>query len=253
VDYTKCIFCGRTGADIKVTREHTFSNWINVVLPASVVGPDITYERSIQHRPQAGTVITWPAKVVADHTIRAVCKDCNNGWMKRSEDTVAPLIEPMIKGQPAQLTVDQQLAVATWAAMKTAVFEYVWSVDTILTTADREIIRTQDRPPASVQVRLAAIESDGTPLRARGVGYMDNRTGEKIICLTLTIGCLAVQVFGGPAAGTHGLQTSSAPRADRIRIFPPATNTVRWPPRVALNDQTLLAFENPLGPLAAVG
>jgi hypothetical protein len=253
VNNTKCIFCGRTGADIKITKEHTFSNWINEVLTVTIVGPDITYERSIQHGPRAGTVNTWPAKVVADHTIRAVCKDCNNGWMKRSEDAVIPLIEPMIKGQPAQLTVEQQLTVATWAAMKAAVFEYAWSEDTILTADDRDVIRTQDRPPSSVQVRLAAIESVGSPLRARGVAYVDNRTGEKIICLTLTIGCLVVQVFGGPGAGTHGLQTSSMPRTDRIRIFPPATNTVQWPPPVALNDQTLPAFENPLGPLAAAG
>jgi hypothetical protein len=152
----------------------------------------------------------------------------------------------MIKGQPAQLTVDQQLTVATWAAMKAAVFEYAWSEDTILTAADRDVIRTKDRPPASVQVRLAAIESVGSPLRARGVAYVDNGTGEKIICLTLTIGCLVVQVFGGPGAGTYGLQTSSMPRTDRIRIFPPATNTVQWPPPVALNDQTLPAFENPV-------
>jgi hypothetical protein len=80
---------------------------------------------------------------------------------------------------------------------------------------------------------------------------VDNGTGEKIICLTLSIGCLVVHVFGGPSAGTHGLQTSSIPRTDRIRIFPPATNTVQWPPPVALNDQNLPAFENPLGPLAA--
>ena len=77
------------------------------------------------------------------------------------------------------------------------------------------------------------------------------RAWEKIICLTLTIGCLVVQIFGGPGAGTLGLQTSSAPRTDRIRIFPPETNTVQWPPPVVLNDQTLPAFENPLGPLAA--
>jgi hypothetical protein len=91
------------------------------------------------------------------------------------------------------------------------------------------------------------------PLRARAFGYVDNRTGEKIICLTLIIGCLVVQVFGGPGAGTHGLQTSSIPRTDRIRIFPPSTNTVQWPSAVVLNDQTLPGFENPLGPLAASG
>jgi hypothetical protein len=170
-----------------------------------------------------------------------------NGW----EIAVRPIIEPMIGGQPAQLTVDQKLTVATWAAMKAAVFEYAWSGDTVLTAADRDVIRSQGRPPTSVQVRLAAVEMDGSPLRARGVGYVDNGTGEKITCLTLTIGCLVLQVFGGPGAGTHGLQTISVSRTDRIRIFPPTTSTVPWPPPVVLDEQTLLAFENPLGPLAA--
>jgi hypothetical protein len=174
VDNAMCIFCGRIGADIKITREHTFSNWINEVLPAAVVGPDITYERSIQHGPQAGTVNTWPAKVVADHTVRAVCKDCNNGWMKRWEDAVAPLIGPMIKGQPAQLTVDQQLAVATWAAMKAAVFEYVWSEDTILTAADV--------PPPSTPLRserdvLAAGEPGQPDPQVFPVGRADLAAG----------------------------------------------------------------------------
>lgn len=72
VDNTKCIFCGRTGASIKITREHTFSDWINGVLTVTVVGSDITYERSIQRESQAATVNKWPAKVVADHTVR-VC------------------------------------------------------------------------------------------------------------------------------------------------------------------------------------
>jgi hypothetical protein len=209
VENTTCIFCRRTGADIKITREHTFSDWINNVLPAAVVGPDITYERSIMHGPQAGTVNTWPAKVVADHTLRAVCRDCNTGWMRRSESAVAPLIELMIKGQSAQLTVEQQLMVATWAAMKTAVFEHVWTDDPILTVTDREIIMTHNRPPASVQVRIAAVETDGYPLRARGIGYERRDTGEKLICLTITIGCLVVQVFGGPGAVTHGLRTTA--------------------------------------------
>jgi hypothetical protein len=173
--------------------------------------------------------------------------------MCQSDGAVKKLITPMIKGELAQLTVEEQLTVATWAAMKAAVFEFAWSNDTILTAADRDVIRTQGRPPASVQVRLAAIEMDGMPLRARGVMYVDHRVGEKIICLTLTIGCLVIQVFGGPGAGTYGLQTSSTPRTDRIRIFPPATGTVQWPPPVVLSEQTLPAFENPLGHLAAAG
>ena len=71
-----------------------------------------------------------------------MCERCNTGWMKRWEDAVAPIITPMIKGEPTQLTVEQQLVVAAWAAVKAAVFEYVWSEDTILTAADRDVIRT---------------------------------------------------------------------------------------------------------------
>jgi hypothetical protein len=250
VENTKCVFCGRTGADVKITREHTFSDWINTVLTVAVVGADITYERSIRRADQAGSVTTWPAKMAANHRIRVVCTDCNSGWMRSLEDEVAPLITPMIEGRPTKLTVDQQLTVATWAAMKTGVFEYVWSDETILDTSDRDVIRTQGRPPANVQVRLAAIESHGKPLCARGVDYVDNNTGEKIICLTLTIGCLVIQVFGGPAAGTYALETVGTPRADRIRIFPPATNTIQWPPSVTLTDYTMTAFVNPLGSAA---
>jgi hypothetical protein len=253
VDNRVCIFCGRTGAEVKITREHTFPNWINGVLTAAVVGPDITYERRIEHGPNAGTVDTWPASAVADHVLRAVCTDCNSGWMEGWESAVRPLILPMIKGEPAKLTVDEQLTVATWAAMKTAVFQYIWSEDPILTAADRDVIMTQNRPPASVQVRLAAIESNGTPLRAHAVGYKRADTGDEIICMTLTIGCMVVQVFGGPGAGTQALRTTGRPGTNFIGIYPPAPKTVQWPPPTVLNDQTLPAFSHPLLGLADAG
>jgi hypothetical protein len=80
----KGIFCGQTGARTKITREHTFPNWINKVLTRAVVGPDITCERSIQQGPQARTVNTWKADEVADNTVRTVCEPCNTGWMRRA-------------------------------------------------------------------------------------------------------------------------------------------------------------------------
>jgi hypothetical protein len=76
--------------------------------------------------------------------------------MARLEGAVRPVITPMIKGETIALTTGQQITVATWVAMKAAVFEYVWSGDPILTAADREVIMTQNRPPARVQIRLAA-------------------------------------------------------------------------------------------------
>lgn len=249
MDNTTCIFCVATGATVKITCEHTFSDWINEVLPPDVVGLDITCERSILHGPQAGTVNTWPAKEVAGHKLRAVCKPCNSGWMSDLETAVRPLIEPMIQGYNAALTPDEQTTVATWASMKAAVFEYVWADEPVLTAADRQVIMTQNRPPASAQIRLAAVESNGYPLRALGRGYELRATGDKALRLTLTIGVLVAQVFGGSGAGDHGFHAITRTGIDFAAIFPPQLRTVAWPPTKLLDDTSLMAFAHPLAPL----
>jgi hypothetical protein len=165
-----CLFCGATGASVKITREHTFSNWINKVLTADIIGPDISYERSIMHGPQAGAVKTWPATEAAGHTLKAVCATCNSGWMCGLEDAVRPLIEPMIKGYPASLTTGQQITIATWATMKTAVFENVWTDESVLTTEDRDVIRTQNSPPPASRSAWPPSSPTGTHSVPSGAG-----------------------------------------------------------------------------------
>lgn len=246
---TSCIFCGATGASVKITREHTFSNWINEVLTPQVVGPDITCEHSIMQSGQAAIARSWAVTAAASHVLRAVCETCNNGWMSQLEAAVRPLIEPMIRGYDASLTPEQQIIVATWTALKTAVFEYVWTDNAVLTAADRQVIMTQNRPPASVQVRLAAAESNGYPTRALGRTYEVGGQADKAICLTIMVGCLVTQVFGGPGAGTHGFQKAGRTGADFVGIYPPQMKTIHWPPSGALDDTSLLAFAHPLAPL----
>ena len=169
--------------------------------------------------------------------------------MSGLEAAVRPLIEPMIKGYNASLTTGEQITVATWASMKAAVFEYVWTDEPILTAADREVIMTQDRPPASVQVRLAAVESHGYPLRALGRGYEARASGGNALCLTLTIGVLIVQVFGGPGAGDHRFHEVTRTGTDFNAMYPPQLKPVSWPPAVLLDDTNLTGFAHPLAPL----
>jgi hypothetical protein len=97
---------------------------------------------------------------------------------------------------------------------------------------------------------MAAIESDGCPLRARGIGYLVRETGDKITCLTVTIGCLVMQVLGGPDAGTGALRSVGRAGADFAAIFPPQLQPVRWPPPTILDEEALHAFAEPLTPLA---
>ena len=243
---TACIFCGTTGAAVKITKEHTFSDWINDVLTPADLGPDITCERSISQGPGAGTVTSWPVAQVASHKVRAVCQPCNGGWMSGHEGQIRSVLEPMIRGYNASLTPDQQISVATWTSMKAAVFEYVWSDEPVLTAADRSVIMTQARPPASAQVRLAAIESQGRPLQAMAHRYPTSGAEEVAYCLTLTIGCLVLQFFGGPGAGNHKFQDIGRPRADFAGIYPPCMQVINWPPALALDDVSVQDFADPL-------
>ena len=246
VAYRVCIFCRRTGAEVKLSREHTFSNWINTVLTSAEVGTEITCIRTTRSDDGQPVVDSWPAAKIASHRVRAVCKPCNEGWMNDLEIQVRPLIEPAILGRNISLTPDQQITVATWVAMKAAVFEYVWAQDPILTDADRQVIMSQTRPPASAQVRLAAIESNGYPLRAAATGYVSSGTGNTAFCLTLSIGCIVFQFFGGPGAGNHDFRTPGAVGPNFIGIYPPRMQGINWPPSVALDDESIKEFSDPL-------
>jgi hypothetical protein len=235
-----CIFCSRPDADIMITRDRTFSKWISEVLPPAVAGPDISCERSVICDPRP--VKRWLATEAADHTRRAVCQPCNAGWITGLEGAVQLLLPPMINGRNAQLMPHEQITVATWAVLQAAIFEYVWTGDPVLTGADREIIRKQNRPPAGVQVRLATLQPDSYLLRALGRVYEFRGQGDKVLCLTITIGGLVIQVLGGRGADTDALRTTGRLGTDVIRIFPPQAETVPWPPPKPLDDESLLTL-----------
>ncbi|MEU7823041.1 hypothetical protein [Catellatospora sp. NPDC049133] len=240
--FTACAFCDATGETTKITKEHLYSEWINLVLPASVVGPNITVEWT-DH--VSGAFRTRPVRELASEQVRCVCHRCNNGWMSKLDDQVRPLLEPMILGKPTTLSALDQLTVATWAAMKAAVFEFAWDNPPVYEQADREIIRTQQRPPATVRVALAAIQSQGFPLRAISRGIVGG--GRAAQCLTLQIGCLVMQILGGPLAGAHGFHTVGGVRPRHVMVYPPALSGQRWPPTEVHDDASLLASTEPWG------
>ena len=107
---------------------------------------------------------------------------------------------------------------------------------------DRDIIKKQNRPPAGVQVRLAALQPDRYLLRALGRVYEFREQGDKALCLTITIGRLVVQVLSGPCADTKALRTTGRLGTDVTRIFPPQAETVPWPPPKPLDDASLLTL-----------
>jgi hypothetical protein len=234
-----CPFCRGRAEDIKVTREYLFTGWASELPAPGGAGPDIGCERSILPGAQDETAGTWPVTEVAGHSRRAVCETCDQGWMASLEGAARPFLTRMVKGSETRLTTEEQITLATWAVLKAAVFEHVWTHDPILTSADCEIIMTQNRPPGGVQVRLAQAKPDGRPMGAYARVCEPHGPGDKAVSVTITIGYLVVQVFGGPGAGPQALRTADQPGAGFVGIFPPQPGTVRWPPS-ELADEILL-------------
>jgi len=251
-DTKACVFCGRPDADIKITREYTFPDWINDLLPRAAEKPDIKCKRSTLRDPRP--VTTWTA--APDQAYRAVCQPCDARWITPLEGDVQRLLAPMIRADSAsaRLTRQDQLKVATWAALKAAIFEYVWTDDPVLTGKDRAIIRTQNRPPRSVQVRLAVRRPGSYRLRAHGHVYELGGQGDKALCLTMTIGCLVAQVFREPGAGTQAFWSLSKPDTGIITIFPPQPEPVPWPPPNQLDEERLQTLEDspPMPPATTI-
>ena len=150
----KCIFCQeRPGS-----HEHIFPDWLNGVFPVEDTDDDLP--EWARHR--AGfdgvTLQTWSAAEIASLTTKLVCHECNTGWMSTLESAASPLLEPMMTGHPRKLNVEQELVVATWAT------KTVMAIEPSLTKHDNfsieqcRIVRDQGRPPASVEVSVAAVE-----------------------------------------------------------------------------------------------
>jgi hypothetical protein len=250
-----CIFCGGS----PLTREHAWPQWLRGVLP------DIARERQIPHDLGRGRTFKAPGFSL---TIKAVCGDCNHGWMSKLEAEAMPHLSPMIavEGGPVVLGPDAQTVIARWT-LKTAL---------IL----REI--AHDNPPPIPRDYYAQVRADNliTPLpsltyvRLAQYGVIDPierviRTdqpayfkgnplevgpspskGKHISTglpnaygATIAIGYLVLQVLGiYEHRSVTNLKVRSYPDIS-VPIWP-FVGPQRWPPRYSLNEEGLKAFSD---------
>ena len=166
------------------------------------------------------------------------------------------LLEPMMLGKPRKLTPDNQLTIAAWAAMKSMVLEYFWGPGQVIVMPQvaRTFVFREQRAPEGMQIRIAAVESQGRPalinrrvyqLQPKAVG--GSALPEFASCSTLVLGCFVVQVFA-----TSTASSTATPRPhgrDYLVINPPGGTDISWPPADALDDQGLDRFAHPLQPM----
>jgi hypothetical protein len=255
-----CIFCEHAKPLVKITKEHLFSRWVDDVLTPDLLGPDRSFERTTAAQDGFTVTKTWSTEVIAAIEAAVVCGStrdgCNGGWMSDLDGQVRQLLEPMMLGKPRKLTHKDQRTIAAWAAMKSMVLEYFWGPDQVivLPQAARTFVFRQQRAPGNMQIRVAAVESQGRPaLFVRRVyqvqpkGPTSPALSGFASCSTLVLGCFVVQTYGtsmvGPPASQrpHGL--------DYLIMNPPSGVDISWPPPEALDDRALDRFAHPLQPV----
>ncbi len=140
--------------------------------------------------------------------------------------------------------------------MKSMVLEYFWGPGqaVVLPQAARTFVFRQQCPPGNMQIRIAAVESQGCPAvihrhvyRLQPKAACGGVLPELASCSTISLGCFVVQAYGtsivSPAAPPH------PHGGDYLVINPPTGHDVNWPPPQLLDDAGLDRFAHPLQPV----
>lgn len=239
-----CVFCAQSG----LTREHVIPQWLATVLPQQAAwrGQD---QRIVL--PLAGNPISTldlPHREMqqpfTQTTVRAVCSNCNSGWMNQLEEAVRVPLAALVRGDRHHLTPEQALALSTWA-VKTSLMVQLTGTET--SPALKPLYRTfhTDRqPPPNTLVWAATIDGDSWALRSEAVSILvgdpdhpyDAADSPNTLAVTLGLGSLLLQTV------MTTLPTLSTPPLaqimhDEVIALWPEPTTSHWPHPHPLSDQ----------------
>ncbi|HST36457.1 MAG TPA: hypothetical protein VLK25_07500, partial [Allosphingosinicella sp.] len=148
----QCIFCEGPAT----SKEHFWPGWMHDLLPAV---PDPKHDRRLySFHPITGVREEGPqAKPGSIHTIkiRAVCAQCNNGWMSQLEQEARPFLTPLINGTPIVLDAKQLEVVARWITLKSIVAEHAARNNFLTPRDDRVAFKERGTIPAYFRIYCA--------------------------------------------------------------------------------------------------
>jgi hypothetical protein len=199
-------------------------------------------------RQQGGSPLRWieHAGSEVDVTVNCVCSTCNQKWMHRLEDRVAPFLKPMFDGNTVTLNRQQQHHLARWAVKTATVFECDDPPERPRTP--RSVcagIRLSGLPP-TYGVFLSKYSGPRILDRWRTVWTHRYRPDEHISQSSLLVGSVLIHVLADPWAHLDRRPTVDASAANRVISLcdvSVATDTdddqecVQWPPEVSTKER----------------
>lgn len=182
--------------------------------------------------------------VAFDVVVRAVCADCNNGWMSALETRAKGIVGPMLADQRVSLDPSDQALVATWAT-KTLLMLSCATLDPgdVVSPATYAWFFRHQAPLPESHAWLCRYGGEGQwPLscHVHGVtltrGHQQPQAGSETngFVAVLAIRPLVVWLFGHELA--EGPLTSA--RSDNAHhLIWPATGRTWWPPALTLQTE----------------
>jgi hypothetical protein len=240
-----CVFC--EDGSVPMHDEHVFANWIARLygkMPSGIA----------QIIDPSGVVKTYSKRVFQDK-IPIVCQErCNGGWMSRLENSVAPLLGPMIKnGWTTTLSPRSQANIAFWAVKTALVLDQFYPAARLIPDSEYPAFYAAQQPlpahmvwigrrntpgdnlAASLKESINELQVPADDLRLPDLIRADIAKGQRIYRVTFSVGYVALQVFGHTLP--TNLQLTEGPDNFRIsqRIWP-SQGHMTWPPERPLED-----------------
>jgi hypothetical protein len=239
----KCIFCDTKE---KLTKEHLWSKWLRQLVSHDAFRHQRT-EKIFKLEGIDLSVRTYGGDA-RNRGLKAVCRDCNSGWMSSIDERAKGVLTPLIKGERFILDKDRQLIVATWIAMKAMVSEFFFDASTVaITPEEREFLRERKEPPDKWKIWIGNYNRgawDGQLVHAvHGIGSPESIAHKdpkwpNTQTTTLVVGHLYCHIFSSDISLRISLGEISRLLA---QVWPIQDGFVAWPTNV-IDDTTAAAI-----------
>lgn len=235
-----CLFCGQPAN----SREDAWPRWI--------VDRFYAEEPVAVSAERRGEVLSpWRVRK-PELKVRHVCRDCNNGWMSKLEETVKPILDPLLAGHRRGFDEGAQMTLAVWAVKTAMVLEALDSPELFAyTQAEREELRKWSTIPTRSSIWLAA-STDPSLFASTKTRHFGASTPHILegAATTIALSRVVVQVFTMRLPQQVGARTKvTVPvrkanwEESTVQILPASPSSVAiWPPKLGLDGETGIDF-----------
>ena len=244
----RCIFCQAEG---KLTKEDATPRWLSRILNRQWP-PERRWELDViqfggDRQYSKDTRVVGGASV---HKPTVACASCNNGWMSALEQSVRPILQPLILGESRRLSQSDSVILASWATKTALVYEFVYThrEGTTVSATDRKRFADDRAPLPESRIWLGRyVGTAGPAIIRRNTLFLydldDSAPSPEPSAVTMTFvfGQVFIRLGLFRSNPTYPASYSVA-EGPHMQLLWPSARELDWPPLEVVDDTTLPLF-----------